>query len=143
VVAPIHDPRCIGVHRYVERLSAALAPFGVDYEPMSRPAPHAACHFHLANSTRAVIPRAAHQRRWFLLTVHDVIPRSQALRPVHRAVLLLLSPTAAEIRAGIEALLDDGELRCGARVPCDRAAELTWEAAARVHAELLEEVAGA
>ena len=90
MVAAVHDPRSIGVRGYVERLAVALGELGVDYRPASRPAPGAASHFHLANSTRAVVRHAARDRRPFLLTVHDVIPRTRAVRAAHRAVIVPL-----------------------------------------------------
>jgi glycosyltransferase involved in cell wall biosynthesis len=85
VIAAVHDPRSIGVHRYVERLSAAMAELTVDYRPASRPHEGEFAHFHLANSTRAIMPGVVRHGRPFLLTVHDVIPRTAALRPLHRA----------------------------------------------------------
>ena len=88
MVVAVRDPRSIGIRTYVERLAVALAEVGVEYLPASRPDPEAVCHFHLANSTRAVLPYAARHRRAFLVTVHDVIPRARALRPLHRAVVV-------------------------------------------------------
>jgi glycosyltransferase involved in cell wall biosynthesis len=90
MVAAVHDPRSLGVHRYVERLSDALAELAFDYRPVSRPRHPGVNHFHVANSTRAVVPHAACQRRPFLLTIHDVLPRLAALRPLHRALVLPL-----------------------------------------------------
>jgi glycosyltransferase involved in cell wall biosynthesis len=78
------------VHVYVRRLSAALAELGVSYRPATRPSRVELSHFHLANSTRRVIPQAGLERRGFLLTVHDVIPRTSLLEPLHRALLLPL-----------------------------------------------------
>jgi glycosyltransferase involved in cell wall biosynthesis len=85
VIAAVHDPRSIGVHRYVERLSAAMAELAVDYRPALRPQDGEFAHFHLANSTRAIVPGVVRHGRPFLLTVHDVIPRTAALRPLHGA----------------------------------------------------------
>lgn len=90
MIAAIHDPASIGVSGYVARLAAALEPLGVDYRPYRHPVPAAPCHFHLANSTRRVIPWIAVARRRFLLTVHDVLPRAIGLRPLQRAVVLPL-----------------------------------------------------
>lgn len=111
MVAAVRDPRSIGVRAYVDRLSAALAPLGVDYKPTWRPPRNVDCHFHLANSTRTVIPHAALRQRQFLLTVHDVLPRSRALRPVHRGLLLPLclrraSTVVVHSRHAAELLMD-------------------------------------
>ncbi len=90
MVAAVHDPGSIGVRTYVERLSAALAEQGIDYRPVSRPDDRGICHFHLANSTRSVVAQAALQRRRYLLTIHDVLPRCAVLRPLQRAVIVPL-----------------------------------------------------
>jgi glycosyltransferase involved in cell wall biosynthesis len=90
VIAAVHDPGSIGVRRYVERLSAAMAELAVDYQPTSRPHGDELAHFHMANSTRAVLPHIARHGRPFLLTVHDVVPRTAALRPLHRALVVPL-----------------------------------------------------
>ena len=90
MVAAVIDPDSVGVRTYTERLAEALAQLGVNYRPSERPVDGARCHIHLANSTRSVIPHAARQRRPFLLTVHDVVPRTPALRPLHRAVVVPL-----------------------------------------------------
>ena len=52
----------------------------------------------------------------------------------------IVDPTARTIRAGLEALLDVGEREARAADARRRAAGLTWEAAARRHRELLEEI---
>ncbi len=88
MVSAVYDQRSIGIRRYVERLAGALASEGVVYEP--RPRPGAVYHFHLANSTRRVIWNAARQGQPYLVTVHDVLPRARALRPVQRRLVLPL-----------------------------------------------------
>jgi hypothetical protein len=98
VVDAILDPRSVGVARYVERLAAAIAPLGVEYRPAGRGGRERLgeiSHFHLANSTRAVIPQLARSRAGVLLTIHDVLPRAVALRPVQRTAVLPLCLRAA------------------------------------------------
>lgn len=95
VVAGVTDPRSLGVHRHVERLAAALAGVGVDYRPVRRPPAGAVAHFHLSNSTRAVLPYAARRRDPYVVTLHDVIPRARAFRLVHRAAIVPLCVTGA------------------------------------------------
>jgi glycosyltransferase involved in cell wall biosynthesis len=86
----VYDPRSIGVSKYVERLAAALAELGVAYRPTARPLRTDTSHFHLANSTRRVVPYAVRAQRGFLLTVHDVVPRATVLRPLQRALVVPL-----------------------------------------------------
>src|SRR5262249_34366156 len=43
-------------------------------------------HFHLANSSRALLRRERRPGRPFVVTVHDVVPRTRALLPVYRAL---------------------------------------------------------
>jgi glycosyltransferase involved in cell wall biosynthesis len=90
VLTAVHDPRSVGIATYVERLALALAELGVDYRPARRPHGRGPCHVHLANSTRGVVLDTALRRDAFLLTVHDVIPRSAMLRPFHRALIVPL-----------------------------------------------------
>ena len=52
----------------------------------------------------------------------------------------VVEPSVAGIRAGLEALLDDGERAERAGEARRLASELTWAAAARRHAGLLAEV---
>src|SRR5205085_76237 len=67
------------------RLAAALAAEGVDYRPVSAPSPGTLAHLHLGNSSRRVVWQALRLPVPYLLTVHDVLPRSAALRLFYRA----------------------------------------------------------
>lgn len=90
MIAAVHDPRSVGVAGYVGRLAAALSELGIDYRPAARAGAAESCHFHLANSTRRVIPQIALRRRPFLLTIHDVLPRTRALVPLQRTAVMPL-----------------------------------------------------
>jgi glycosyltransferase involved in cell wall biosynthesis len=90
MVSGVVDPRSLGVSTYVERLAAALGELGIDYRPVCRPAGSGPAHFHLANSTRSILPHAVRRRGPFLLTVHDILPRARVLQPAQRAIVLLL-----------------------------------------------------
>jgi glycosyltransferase involved in cell wall biosynthesis len=84
VVAGIRNPRSLGVSRYAALLAEALADEGIDYR-LARRAPRLErAHFHFANSSRELL--LDHQRRVapFVVTVHDVVPRTRALRPAYR-----------------------------------------------------------
>lgn len=119
LVGAVSDPASLGVRRYVERLAAALEDQGVAYVPVTRPLPSAVPHFHLANSTRAVLPHAAWCRRPALVTVHDVVPRAAALRPLHRAAVVPLCVARAAcvvVHSGHAADL----LAAGSRIGRDR-----------------------
>jgi glycosyltransferase involved in cell wall biosynthesis len=83
-VAGIRAETSVGVARYTAQLATALATRGVDYRPAARPLPGLRPHFHLANSSRSLLWRA--QREHFVVTVHDVLPRTRALVPLYRLV---------------------------------------------------------
>jgi glycosyltransferase involved in cell wall biosynthesis len=83
-VQGVHDPRSLGISRYVARLAAACQEQGAQYLAASAPAADALSHFHLGNSSRRVVWQAARERRPYLLTVHDVLPRTRALMPLYR-----------------------------------------------------------
>ena len=85
--AGVHDPRSLGISRYVERLAGALGARGIAYVPATRPQSGAQTHLHLGNSSRRVAWQwpASHGR--YLLTVHDVAPRDRRLLPAYRAVV--------------------------------------------------------
>lgn len=80
----VHEPRSLGPSRYVERLAAACQEQGLQYLPASAPAAETLSHFHLGNSSRRVAWQAAREERPYLLTMHDVLPRTRALRPFYR-----------------------------------------------------------
>ncbi len=63
MVAGVHDPRSLGIHQYVDRLSTAITALGHPYRSAPRPERGEGCHFHLGNSTRSVVLLAARQRR--------------------------------------------------------------------------------
>jgi len=82
----------------VDELAHALAGLGVDYAPAAQPLKGRAPHLHLANSSRGVLWYAAASRARFVVTVHDVLPRSPALAPGYRrAVYPLLRRAAATV----------------------------------------------
>src|SRR5207244_7554975 len=76
----------VGVTRYCARLADAMAELGVDYVPTERSLPGRAVHIHLANSSRLSAFRAS-RRRPFVVTLHDVRPRTKALEPFYRSVV--------------------------------------------------------
>ncbi len=86
-VVGIHDPRSIGIERYVTRLAETLVEAGVNYAVAARADAGAVAHFHFGNSTRSIIPRAALRRKRMVVTVHDVIPRTRALLPAYRSAV--------------------------------------------------------
>jgi glycosyltransferase involved in cell wall biosynthesis len=97
-VAGIRVEASVGVARYAARLADALVARGVDYRPATRPLPGLRPHFHLANSSRSFLWRAAPRREPFVVTVHDVVPRTRALVPLyHRMVYPLVRRAAAVV----------------------------------------------
>lgn len=97
-VSGVRSPKSLGVVRYVDDLALALGELGVEYRPATRPAPGLSAHLHLANSSRNVLRHAAGLRAPYVVTVHDVLPRTPALRPWYRrAVYPLLSRAAVTI----------------------------------------------
>jgi glycosyltransferase involved in cell wall biosynthesis len=86
-VVGARSARSLGVSRYVDRLSAALRGLGVAYEPRERPSDGEHVHFHLANSSRRSIWQAPRRPSPFVLTIHDVAPRTAALEPLYHAVV--------------------------------------------------------
>ena len=75
----VHAPRSTGVARYVRELAAALGPHGVRYRAAAA-ANGGRPHFHLANSSRRPLWQSLGTRRPYVVTVHDVVPRTRALR---------------------------------------------------------------
>ena len=97
-VAGVRSPKSLGVVRYVDDLALAMGELGVDYRPAVRPSTGLGVHLHLANSSRTVLLHAAGMRAPFVVTVHDVLPRTAALRLCYRgAVYPLLRRAAATI----------------------------------------------
>lgn len=74
----------LGVVHYADRLAEALNREGVAYRTCERAAPVGRRHFHLANSSRGALLAAAGPGVPYILTIHDVIPRSDALLPLYR-----------------------------------------------------------
>jgi glycosyltransferase involved in cell wall biosynthesis len=97
-VAGVRSPKSLGVVRYVDDLAPAMGELGVDYRPAARPSTGLGVHLHLANSSRSVLLHAAGMRAPYVVTVHDVLPRTPALRPCYRgAVYPLLRRAAATV----------------------------------------------
>lgn len=86
-VAGVRADGSLGLRRYCERLQASLATIGIDYQPGQRPLPANPAHWHFANSSRAAIWLTASASRPLLLTVHDVRPRTRALKPAYRGIV--------------------------------------------------------
>jgi glycosyltransferase involved in cell wall biosynthesis len=85
-VAGVLDPRSLGVSRYAARLAEALAPLGVSYSLSARAPRVGVVHFHLANSSRALLRERGRREQPVLCTVHDVTPRTRALVPAYRVL---------------------------------------------------------
>ena len=94
----IRDPRSVGISRYVARLAGALEALGEPYLPADAPRRGARLHYHLGNSSRRVVWQSRLAQRPYLVTVHDVIPRTRALMAVYRtAVYPLCVRRAAKV----------------------------------------------
>jgi len=96
-VAGIRAETSVGVARYAARLADALAARGVDYRPAGRPLRGLRAHFHFANSSRSFLWRGAAEHEPFVVTVHDVVPRTRALTPLYRRVAYPLVRRAAAV----------------------------------------------
>jgi hypothetical protein len=96
-ITGVHARSSLGVSRYCARLADALRAIGIDYVLADRAG--AAPHWHLANSSRAVLVQAPLTRRPFVVTGHDLRPRTRALEPLYRLVAdpLVLRHAAAVI----------------------------------------------
>jgi len=97
-IAGVLDPRSVGVARYTRSLAAALADEGVDYRLVERRDPTSAAHVHLANSSRSLLLQSRRPAAPFVVTVHDVVPRTRALLPVYR---LLAYPQVTLLAAAV------------------------------------------
>lgn len=96
-VAAVRRASSLGVARYCDRLALALRALGADYEPVDRCLPGRETHFHLANSSRRAILEAPRTGR-YVVTVHDVLPRTRALLPIYRS---LVYPRVVERAAAV------------------------------------------
>jgi hypothetical protein len=96
-VTAIHSAGSLGVSRYCKRLSEALRAVGVEYVLAERPG--VAPHWHLANSSRGALAQAPLTREPFVVTGHDLRPRTRALEPLYRLVAdpLVLRRAAAVV----------------------------------------------
>ena len=96
-VTGIHSVGSVGVSRYCARLADALRAIGVDYVLGERPG--VSPHWHLASSSRGVLTQAPLARGAFVVTAHDLRPRTRALEPVYRLVAhpLVLRRAAAVV----------------------------------------------
>jgi glycosyltransferase involved in cell wall biosynthesis len=81
----VHNPDSLGIGRYVRRLAAAIGELGEEYVPAAAPDRRSRVHLHLGNSSRRVAAQSLSLRRPYLLTVHDVVPRTPVLMPLYRA----------------------------------------------------------
>ena len=96
-VTGIHTRTSLGVSRYCARLAEALRAEGVEYVLAERAG--AAPHWHLANSSRRALAEAPLARGPFVVTGHDLRPRTRALEPLYRLVAnpLVLRRAAAVV----------------------------------------------
>jgi glycosyltransferase involved in cell wall biosynthesis len=118
IAAGVRDGRSLGIARYVDRLAAALGELGVAYTATDAPVAGALPHFHLGNSSRRVARQAPLAGAPYLLTVHDVVPRTAALAPLYRlAVYPLAVRRAARVVVHSHAAAD--LLRREARVSAE------------------------
>ncbi len=97
MIAGILDRRSTGIAAYASTLRAALAKVGVAYSLSERSLPGVPAHFHLGNSTRAVIPDVIRRRDPYAVTLHDVSPRLRALRRPYRLLLPALLARAGGV----------------------------------------------
>lgn len=87
VVEGVRDPRSLGISRYATMLAEALAQEQISYRLGDRASADGRAHFHLANSSRALLRRRPRRGAPFVVTVHDVVPRARALLPLYRALV--------------------------------------------------------
>lgn len=86
VVSGVRNPASRGVARYASLLAQALAHWQIAYQLDARAPRRLPAHFHLANSSRALLLQGPARRMPFVVTVHDVVPRTRALLPLYRAL---------------------------------------------------------
>lgn len=73
----------VGIHQYAKRLVTAVRECGIECDLCARggrDGRHA--HFHLGNSTRVLYGDIMRATRPSVVSLHDVIPRTPALRPI-------------------------------------------------------------
>ena len=85
-ISGVVNHRSIGVGRYARLLAAALADEDIAYRLVERRDPVRPAHVHLANSSRSLLRQSRRPRAAFVVTVHDVVPRTRALAPAYRAL---------------------------------------------------------
>jgi glycosyltransferase involved in cell wall biosynthesis len=85
-VRGVRNPRSEGISRYAKLLADALADEGIAYGLDHRAKATEPVHFHLGNSSRALLRQWPGRDLPFVVTVHDVVPRSRALLPLYRAL---------------------------------------------------------
>lgn len=68
-----------GIRHFTEELAGALNSLNLDVVVSEHKMRDRACHFHLGNSTRSLLPSIFSVRESALVTLHDVIPRNVAL----------------------------------------------------------------
>ena len=85
LVCGIRNADSLGVSRYAARLADALGDEEIEYLLADEPTAEVPAHFHLANSSRALLTTRTTRREHFIVTVHDVVPRTRALHPLYRA----------------------------------------------------------
>ena len=142
-VTAIRSVGSLGVSRYCARLADALRAIGVDYVLGERPG--RAPHWHLANSSRGALAQAPTARAPFVVTAHDLRPRTRALEPLYRLVahpLVLRRAAAVVVHSSYAASLLTDRRRAHviphpatAFAPLERAAAreaLGWDADERV-----------
>lgn len=85
-LAGVVDLRSVGVSRYARLLARALTRHGLEYRLAERRDPGHPAHVHLANSSRSLLRQSRRPGAPFVVTVHDVLPRTRALRPLYHAL---------------------------------------------------------
>jgi glycosyltransferase involved in cell wall biosynthesis len=78
-VVGVRSSSSTGVERYVRLLAGALVAERVEYLCADEPLRGCDAHWHLANSSRSAVWQAPRHRRPYVVTVHDVVPRTAAL----------------------------------------------------------------
>jgi len=108
-----------GVAHYAGLLAESLASRGVEYECSEAPVPGWDAHWHLANSSRAAVWQAPRHERPYVVTVHDVVPRTRALTPFYSGVVYPLAVRRAA-RVIVHSRMAAELLAARARVALDR-----------------------